>query len=394
MKNILTVAAKELKEALRDKRTLIFMVVFPLVTFPLLINIISSVTGSYIEKEKEKTVKIGISGTVDDNNMLLTTICSFPNTKLIAFEDTTGAEKLLRDDSLDVMLHFPSDFDSEFNGQGTGVVTVIHEGTEEGSFARIRMIVDTLNKMTVISRLHAAGLTQEFIEPIRIDEKNVSSVRETVAKYAGGMLPYFFIAFAFMGCLYPAIDMFAGEKERGTIETLLTAPVPRWQILTGKMMVVAISGLLSATLTMIGLFVSLQFMDMPGELMGLVNDLLKPGLILTIYLMMIPLIIFFTGLMVPVSIYSKSFKEAQSMLTPLNMLLVLPSIAGFLPGIELNTVTALIPVVNIVLATKDIIAGNPDMGLIAIAFTTLVLFAVASVVLSFKQFGKEGNILR
>jgi ABC-type Na+ efflux pump permease subunit len=60
MKNILTVAAKELKEALRDKRTLIFMVVFPLVTFPLLINIISSVTGSYIEKEKEKTVKIGI----------------------------------------------------------------------------------------------------------------------------------------------------------------------------------------------------------------------------------------------------------------------------------------------------------------------------------------------
>lgn len=210
--------------------------------------------------------------------------------------------------------------------------------------------------------------------------------------YAGGILPYFFITFCFLGCLYPAIDMFAGEKERGTLETLLTAPVARWQILGGKMIVIILSGMLSATLTMVGLFISLTTIEIPGELMGAIYSIITPGLLLVVYAMMIPLTVFFAGMMIPVGIYSKSFKEAQSMLTPLNLILVLPAIIGMLPGFKLNWTTVFVPVVNIVLATKDIIAGTADTAMLIATFSSLILLAVGSIVLSFRQFARESVV--
>jgi sodium transport system permease protein len=101
-------------------------------------------------------------------------------------------------------------------------------------------------------------------------------------KFAGGILPYFFIAFGFMGCMYPAIDLFTGEKERGTLETLLTTPVKRWKILIGKMLVVVTSGLMASTFSLIGLFLSIESLDpqKAPEIIAIVDDILSPAFIL------------------------------------------------------------------------------------------------------------------
>jgi sodium transport system permease protein len=98
--------------------------------------------------------------------------------------------------------------------------------------------------------------------------------------------------------------------------------------------------------------------------------------------------------MIPVSVYSRSFKEAQSILTPLNMAVIIPTLVGFLPGIELDYTTAWIPIVNVVLATKAMIAGNPDIGPVIITFVSLIFLSAIAVFISLKQFGKEGNVLR
>ena len=103
-------------------------------------------------------------------------------------------------------------------------------------------------------------------------------------------------------------------------------------------------------------------------------------------------IVFFAGIMVPIAVYAKSFKEAQSIITPLNILVFLPAMVGFFPGIELNLTTACIPVVNVVLATKDLIAGTLDIGLFSISFLVMFLIAFASVLFSYKQYSKESNI--
>jgi sodium transport system permease protein len=112
-----------------------------------------------------------------------------------------------------------------------------------------------------------------------------------------------------------------------------------------------------------------------------------------LYLLLFPLIVFFAGLMIPIAVRAKSFKEAQSIISPLNIVIILPAMVGFFPGVELNEVTALIPVVNIVLATKELIAGTLEWHLIVMAFGVMVALAVSAVFLSYKRFESETNVV-
>lgn len=131
---------------------------------------------------------------------------------------------------------------------------------------------------------------------------------------------------------------------------------------------------MSATIALIGLFISLNMLQADSEMMTAINSILSPTLIATLYILLIPLAFFFAGVMIPISVYSRSFKEAQSILTPLNIIMVLPAMAGFFPGVELDYFTAFIPIVNVVLATKAIMAGNADFVLIAITFISLIVW--------------------
>jgi sodium transport system permease protein len=233
------------------------------------------------------------------------------------------------------------------------------------------------------------------VTPFQTAYQNIASDKKMVGQIAGGFLPYIFIAFGFIGCMYPAIDLFTGEKERGTIETLLTTPVARWQILFGKMMVVVLSGLLASSAALLGLFISIEFLDIVDnqEIMKIVHEVLSPLFIVSMFSLLFPLTIFFAGVMIPIAVYAKTFKEAQSIITPLNIVMVLPAMVGFFPGIELNFITACIPVVNVVLATKELISGTLEFGYLALSFGVMVILALASVFVSYKQFGKETNVV-
>jgi len=212
---------------------------------------------------------------------------------------------------------------------------------------------------------------------------------------AGGILPYIFIAFGFLGCMYPAIDLFTGEKERGTIETLLTTPVARWQILFGKMGVVVLSGLLAASAALLGLFISIEVMNIVEneELLNVVHEILTLKFVLMLFILLFPLTVFFAGIMIPVAVYAKSFKEAQSIITPINLIVVLPAMIGFFPGIKLTFLTACIPVVNIVLSTKELVAGTLNYSLLGLSFAVMILLAVIAVFISYKRFDKETNVV-
>ena len=195
--------------------------------------------------------------------------------------------------------------------------------------------------------------------------------------------------------MYPAIDLFTGEKERGTIETLLTTPIARWKILVGKMSVVVISGLLAASLSLLGLYISIRGLNLIEDpaLLGIINSILSFKFITVLFLLQVPLTIFFAGLLIPIAIHAKSFKEAQSIITPLNFVVILPAMIGFLPQIELNATTALIPIVNIVLATKELIAGTLNYMHLLLSAVVMCLIAAAAVFISYKQFEKENNVL-
>jgi sodium transport system permease protein len=127
--------------------------------------------------------------------------------------------------------------------------------------------------------------------------------------------------------------------------------------------------------------------------MDIVQSILTPGFVLMLFFLLFPLTVFFAGVMVPIAVYAKSFKEAQSIITPLNIAMVLPAMVGLFPGIELNIVTACIPVVNIVLSTKELIAGTLEPSLLFLSFGIMVALAMVAVFISYKRFDKETNVV-
>ena len=194
------------------------------------------------------------------------------------------------------------------------------------------------------------------------------------------------LIFAFLGALYPAVDLGAGEKERGTLETLLVAPVSRLALVLGKFLVVLLAALVSAVLATASLGLSLQ-VGFLAELSLLSGGSFSFSALdaLTAIAMILPVGCIFSALLLALSIFAKSFKEGQSYAGPLQIVVILPAFVSFLPGVELDWVMASIPVVNVSLALKEIFTGNLDqhwghVGLIFLSTTLcagLMLWAAA-----------------
>jgi sodium transport system permease protein len=211
----------------------------------------------------------------------------------------------------------------------------------------------------------------------------------------GGLLPYIFIMFCFIGCLYPSLDMITGEKEKGTLETLLTVPVSRFHILLGKMMAIAVVGVCAAFMTIGGMYVTLRFLnEIPQEIMSAISDILSARFILMLFAMLIPLSFFFAGMLSAIVIRANSFKEAQSYVSPLMFVVLVPAMIALMPGMKLSWDTVWIPILNIALATKEIIAGTIHMSHYIAIVISLVGFALLALAISIRQFSKEKNILK
>jgi len=395
---IATIFKKELLDTLRDRRTLITMIFIPVLIFPFIMTIFMKVSESFSKEAAEKPLNIGIIAP-EKHADFVQSFNAAPKTLgkniLVPIQDTLKMQELIRQDSLQFGIFLAPDFEQKLRAKTPAEVYIFHNVTEIGMKDRAEAYMDYLSRLAEQKRYSELKIQASELEPYALDYRNVASDKETIGKLIGGFLPYLFIIFGFIGCMYPAIDLFTGEKERGTLETLLTTPVSRWQILVGKMGVVVLSGIMAATFTLIGIFLSIEVFQLVKDprLLEVIHQILTLKFILLLYLLLIPMITFFAGIMIPIAVNAKSFKEAQSVITPLNMVVILPAMVGFFPGVELNAITACIPVVNVVLSTKELIAGTLDIGLLFLSFGTMVLLAVLMVTLSYKRFDKERNLV-
>jgi sodium transport system permease protein len=211
----------------------------------------------------------------------------------------------------------------------------------------------------------------------------------------GGAVPYVIILFCFLGAMYPAIDLGAGEKERGTLETLLTTPVDRFGILVGKFGVIVLIGLFSALVSILGLYIGVrQSGHLQPEMFDSIVKLLGIETILLILGLLVPLTVFFAGLLLCASLLARSFKEAQSLMTPLNLAVLLPVAIALLPGVTLDWKTALIPVLNASLATKEIIRGEIDGKDLGLVYASLTVYALLAIGGTRWMFSRESIIFR
>jgi len=394
---IWTIFKKELIDTIRDRRTMMTMLVIPMLMFPIILSIFVSISSYFEETAVNKSIRIGI---ISNSKIFTSQFSSIPpeilgKHELVFYSDSLFLRKGINDKQVDIAFCTSSTYDESMVSKKPAKLNVFYDVTEVGMDERAKVISEVLVKNAQTKRLSELKINSQDITPVETEYINTASPQQMIGEFGGAILPYLFIAFGFIGCMYPAIDLFTGEKERGTIETLLTTPVKRWKLLIGKMLVVILSGLMASTFALVGLWVSIEFLDIvkDQQILAIIQDILNPKFLFSMFGLLIPLTVFFAGVMVPIAIYAKSFKEAQSIITPLNIVMVLPAMIGFFPGISLDFTTASIPVVNVVLASKELIAGTLDWSYYLVSFIVMFIIASLAVLISFRQFGKEGSVI-
>jgi sodium transport system permease protein len=317
--------------------------------------------------------------------------------RLVGSVPEDSIQAFIEQDRLDGAFVVDQNFDAAVADLEPGHIDFYYKSTDDQRIIRNRLteIVEVYEKEILDARFARLELDEEVMRGVDLEKHNIASMKEQFGKQIGGFLPYIFILFCFMGAMYPAIDLGAGEKERGTLETLLTAPVNRFHILLGKFGVVMLTGLMSAVVSIVGLYIGLrQSNELPPEIFDVIVKILGADTILLIFSLLVPLTVFFAGVLLSVSLSAKSFKEAQSLITPLNMAIIIPAAIGMIPGMTMNFTTALIPVLNVSLATKEIIAGTMTTANLIIVYISLVAYAVLSLWGAAFWFKRESTIFR
>lgn len=396
MKPIMTIFKKEFKDVIRDRRSMIMMLVVPMLLFPLLITLVAAMTVRQNEKAKAKTLEVAL---IAHGNAAAfrDTLLERGDLKIREDVPEDRIRALIQSDSLDAAICFDAQFDAQIAALQSGRIHLYFNSSKNLNESRNRLthLIRNYENRLVDERFQRLSLDRAIVDPVRVQRHDIASAREKVGKSIGGFLPYLFVLMCFMGCMYPAIDLGAGEKERGTLETLLVAPVGKFQILLGKCGVIVLSGLVAVAVCLMGLFlVAAIHREIVAKALQALQGMFDLSSLLLVISLFLPLTIFFAASLLSISIFAKSFKEAQTMMTPLNIVIIVPAAMGLLPGVELDALTAFIPILNISLAAKEILSGTIAIPLLLAVYASLIALAGLSLYGCAKWFERESTIFR
>ncbi len=285
----------------------------------------------------------------------------------------------------------------ESDPRKSGTIALVHDSTIPLSYearTRVNHAVNAYRDLIIRNRIGRLGHDSSILKPLRLRENmNLATVSEEVVAQIAGFLPYMIIMFSFVGGMSPAIDMGAGEKERQTLETLLLAGCSRTKLALGKFLAIFTANLTAALLSLISLGITLLTMvpDNMKEYLQIEFNLLHLGMI---GLLMLPLAASFAGILLALSICARSAKEAQSYISPITILLILPGIATVLPDIEVSNTTAAIPLFNVSLLMREALKNEIYPAAYIIAMLSSVLFAAACLSFAVWQFRREQVLFR
>ncbi len=392
MRNFMIIAQKELIELLRDRKTIIYSILLPTVLLPLLLIVSLKMKSVITNKDKNEVAKIGI---VDAPKEFIKLAEKDSLNQLFYFTSNSNFKLEIESDSIHAIIVFPGSWKDDMTNLSTSSIKVYQKSGQSNMNQRITKFLDQYKNQVKENRLNLFNVPIEKLTPFQVDLVEFGSEKEGIGRIIGGFIPFLFISTMLMGCLMACIDMLAGEKERKTIETTLSLPISKFDVLTGKMLVGSLVGFIPTVISLIGLIViGLIFTEsIPEELRSLLSEMFNIQSISMILLLLIPFSLFLSGAIIFLIAGANSYKEAQSRSTPVLFLVLIPLFLAILPGAELNWTTTFIPVLNIGLSIKEIVAGTIDYGKYVVILISLSFFALISVYLSHKNFSNENSVL-
>ena len=393
MRDLFIIIKKELSELLRDRKTIVNSIVLPTLLVPVLIFGSIKVTEMIQKSEQKKSIKIGLVNAPEDFKKI---VANDTLNKVTTYNETSIDYKALIDDNtIQTAIVFPKDWRTQMDSLTTAEVQIYRNGSKDNVNNRVSSMLTLYASVLKEQRISTLNISTEKLTPIRENHIEVGEQKELIGKRIGGFIPYLFILTMWGGCLLAAIDLVTGEKERKTIETTLSLPISKFTVLLGKAIVASILGFIPAVLNLVGLIVGLKFIDgIPDMIKLAINEMLNFQSVSMILLLLIPFSLFLSGFIISLVAGATTFKEAQSKATPIIMLIIIPLVLAMMPNIELSWSTVLIPVLNIGLGVKEIMAGTIDMLQYAIILISLIAFAIGAIYFSFKKFSDENAILK
>ena len=392
----LTIAKKELTDITRDRRTIIMMIVLPFVLIPGLFGVVYTIQSQQAEKATEQQMKVSFFGQ-EYAPELYQAFADLDKAIILDQIPADSVDSYIQNEYLDAAIYVNREYQESIDQNKQAPIIIKFKGTDSFGITRdrIKSLLTEQENQIITKRMNQLNLKPDIVKAYQIEYKDVASTQERLGKFAGGFLPYFFIIFGFMGAMYPALDLGAGEKERGTLETILSSPATRLDVVLGKFLVVMLAAITTAFIALGGMYFGIQtFPDIEPWVLEVVNVILSTKTVILMMSLIIPISAFFSALLLGLSIYAKSFKEAQSIVGPLNIAIIFPALIGTLPGIELNAITSLIPILNVSLASKDIIAGTINPWYMVEVYLSLIVLAGLAIVWCVNWFNRESTIFR
>jgi sodium transport system permease protein len=376
-RNVITIFKKHIVEMLRDKRTVFVIFILPILLYPIMVVGFAQLSIVLFSKMAGETYKILVQNSSDAPELfdLIETDTQFAITQSIL------PDSALQWGEIELILKIPEDFESNIAMGASETLHIEYNGAKERSdlaLGRLNRIINEYSKGIVAKRIQDAGLDTSIIKPISDETRNVASEKKMGGMLFGRILALIVVLMVLTGAYYPSVDMIAGEKERGTLETLLVSPVGRMEIVVGKYLTVFVLALVNALLNLasMGLTIGVGLKAMAGnEIMSNFAFSIDIGTLLVILLELIPLAALFSAVFMAISAYANSYKEAQGYLTPDVLMGQLPAMAALLPGMEISFGTAFIPVMNVALLFKAMMIGEFDITMILAVWLSTALYA-------------------
>lgn len=391
---IFSLYKKEILDVLRDKKTLVVMILVPLFLYPGIMMISLFVMGQINKESLAKTYEIGVLA--DEHTEKITNLLTDDKDELeynfhvIEYDNRETAIESLKSDSIHAFIEVT--YEDDVPTYEISYSVSKNNSISAGTYAEEVLLKykENLRREKVEAMLPDAD---KVLNPIWIKLKNVASNEASIGSIIGMILPMILITSILLGAIYPAIDVTAGERERGTLETLMTVPVRISEIMIGKFMAVATIAVFSALLNLgsmllVGLYMfdSIKLMSGADFTMN-ITDFIPSVLVMLVCLPVFAL--FVSAVCLCICIFAKSFKEANNYSTPILLVFMFASMAGMLPNMELNLTTALIPIVNVALLIKAVFVLQFDWTAILIVMVSSVLYSLASIWIMSKLFSSE-----
>ncbi|HCD33832.1 MAG TPA: hypothetical protein DER01_15585, partial [Phycisphaerales bacterium] len=402
---IKTIYFKELVDLLRDRRTVIATIIVPVVLYPMLMLFSVQAASVQTGKVAQEQIVVGVPSR-EDQNTLIRLLANEPTPKDEDGQPDTDYKPLISRVQWVITKDIKSAVQSHQIGCGVLVSKVQNAGDplrEQYTFEllvqtdqirsrmaanRVESALRRIGQNRVDQRLDSLDVSRDVIDPFFFKQTNLT----TSGSLLGLIMPLLLVLITLTSAIYPAIDLTAGERERGTLETLLVCPVPAGELVAGKFLTVVTIALLGAMLNLGSVAATVYFgglTDLLGAAEQSAGDL-PLSAIPIVLLALIPFAVLTSAILLAVCGFARSFKEAQNYITPVILATLMPGMVANLPGTQLQGPMLVLPVGNMVLLVRDLLSGTQlEVYQIMMVLLSTSLYAGGAVALATQMFGRE-----